>query len=129
MRDELRRELLAMAAEDQAVRAELAADGSLFEGYHPRMEAVHRRNAARLAEILREHGWPGRGLAGEDGGHAAWLVLQHAIGDPPLQRAGVRLLWAAAAAGEAPAWQAAMLEDRVRSFEGRPQVYGTQFDW
>ena len=22
-----------------------------------------------------------------------------------------------------------MLEDRIRYFEGRPQVYGTQFDW
>ena len=22
-----------------------------------------------------------------------------------------------------------MLEDRIRSFEGRPQRYGTQFDW
>jgi hypothetical protein len=24
---------------------------------------------------------------------------------------------------------AAMLEDRIRVFEGRPQLYGTQFDW
>jgi hypothetical protein len=33
------------------------------------------------------------------------------------------------AQGQAPAWQAAMLEDRIRCFEGRPQIYGTQFDW
>jgi hypothetical protein len=31
--------------------------------------------------------------------------------------------------GDAPALQAAMLEDRIRAFEGRPQRYGTQFDW
>jgi hypothetical protein len=36
---------------------------------------------------------------------------------------------AAADCGEVPAWQAAMLEDRIRTFEGRPQRYGTQFDW
>jgi hypothetical protein len=60
MNDGLRDELLAMAAEDRAVRAELAADGSLFAGYHPRMEAVHRRNAARLTEIIEAHGWPER---------------------------------------------------------------------
>jgi len=44
----LRAELLAMAAEDRRVRAELAANGPLFESYHPRMAGVHRRNAARL---------------------------------------------------------------------------------
>jgi hypothetical protein len=38
----LREELLVMAAEDPAGRAELAADSSLFQGYHPRMQAVHR---------------------------------------------------------------------------------------
>jgi hypothetical protein len=48
----LRQELLAMLAEDLSVREELAADGSLFEGYHPIMEAVHRKNAARLAEFI-----------------------------------------------------------------------------
>jgi hypothetical protein len=30
-----------MVNEDHRVRAELAADGSLFDGYHPRMRAVH----------------------------------------------------------------------------------------
>src|SRR5438309_8926559 len=88
----LREELLAMAAEDQRVRAELAADGSLFDGYHPRMAEVHRRNGDRLAAILDRHDWPGRGLVGEDGAAAAWLILQHAIGDPPLMRRGLELL-------------------------------------
>ena len=37
----LRNELVQMDDHDQAVRAELAADGSLFQGYHPRMAAVH----------------------------------------------------------------------------------------
>ena len=27
-----------------------------------------------------------------------------------------------------PAWQPAMLEDRIRVFEGRPQLYGTQLE-
>jgi hypothetical protein len=129
MNDSLRDELLAMAEEDQRVRAELAAEGSLFDGYHPRMEEVHRRNAARLTEIMAEHGWPGGTLVGKEGAHAAWLVLQHAIGNPSLQRRGLELLRRAVAEGEAPAIETAMLEDRVRSFEGKPQVYGTQFDW
>ena len=40
MNDTLRNELLTMVVEDRQVRAELAADGSLFEGYHPRMREV-----------------------------------------------------------------------------------------
>jgi hypothetical protein len=125
----LRDELVAMAAEDQRVRAGLAADGSLFDGYHPAMQAVHDRNAARLTEIIGRHGWPGRSLVGEDGARAAWLVLQHAIAQPDLQRRGLVLLQGAVARGDVPAVEVAMLEDRIRFFEGRPQRYGTQFDW
>ena len=79
---DLVQELLAMAAEDEAVRAELVADGSLFDGYHSRMAEVHRRNAERLDAIIDAHGWPGRVLVGEDASRAAFLVLQHAIGSP-----------------------------------------------
>jgi hypothetical protein len=118
-----------MVAEDRATREELASDGSLFEGYHPRMEAVHRRNAARLSAIIGERGWPGVSLAGDDGEDAAWIIVQHSIGEPAFQRRGLELLKRAAAQGEAPPWQAAYLEDRIRACEGRPQIYGTQYDW
>src|SRR4051812_18859842 len=124
----LREELLAMAGEDQSVRSELAADGTLFDGYHPRMAEVHRRNADRLAAILDRHGWPVPGLVGEDGAAASWLVLQHAIGDPPLMRRGLELLSRLGPGDVEPA-RLAMLEDRIRAFEGRPQRYGTQYDW
>jgi ribosomal protein S14 len=56
-----------MAEEDLRVRAELAATGSLFEGYHPRMRAVHDRHASRLEQILAEHGWPSEPHVGADG--------------------------------------------------------------
>ena len=125
----LRDELLAMADEDQRVRAELAADGSLFTGYHPRMELVHRRNAARLAAILDRCGWPGRSQVGADGAHAAWLIAQHAIGEPQLQRRVLQLMRTAAGQGEAPLLELALLEDRVRVSEARAQRYGTQYDW
>ncbi len=129
MDHDLRNELLARAAEDRGVRAVLAADGSLSDGYHPRMADVHDRNAARLIEIIERHGWPGRDLVGEDGARAAWLVLQHAVGHPALQRRGLVLLEEAAARGIVPAVEVAMLADRIAYFEGRPQRYGTQYDW
>jgi hypothetical protein len=124
----VRLELLAMAALDLGLREELARDGVLFDGYHPRMRAVHERHAERLGEILGAHGWPGCSLVGQEASAAAWLILQHAIGNPSLQRRGLTLMRAAATGDVSPV-HVAMLEDRIRSNEGQGQRYGTQFDW
>lgn len=127
---DLRKRLLRMASEDREVRQTLVVDGALWDGgYHPRMEDVHRRNGARLSAIIARHGWPGRSQVGDDGAEAAWIILQHAIGNPSLQRRGLEILKEAAAKGEVPACQVAALEDRVRVLEGRSQLYGTQLDW
>ena len=122
------RELCGLAQSDARVREELAADGSLFDGYAPRMEEVHRRNAARLAAIIEDIGWPLEPLVGSEAAEAGWLIAQHAIGEPGFQRRCLGLLLDAAGRGDVPAWQPAMLEDRIRMFEGRPQVYGTQLE-
>jgi hypothetical protein len=129
MNQQLKSELLAMAEEDSRVRAELVASGELFQGYAPRMAEVHRRNAEALDAIIQRHGWPGKSLVGEEGADAAWLVLQHAIGNPALQRKCLPLLSESVASGEMKAAHVAYLEDRICVFEQRPQRYGTQFDW
>lgn len=117
-----------MANHDLATREELITHGSLGDHpYHPRMESVHKENAARLADIIAQHGWPGRSLVREDGSWAAWMIAQHAIGDPPFMRQCLTLLKLAVSSEQAPPWQAAMLEDRIRMYEGRPQIYSTQF--
>jgi uncharacterized protein DUF6624 len=128
-RPDLRDRLIALRDHDLAVRSRLAADGALFQGYHPEMQAVHEANAMLLMHVVGEHGWPGRSLVGEDGADAAWTIAQHAIGLPKIQRACLAALDAAVAAGEAPRRHLAYLEDRVRTLEGKPQRYGTQFDW
>jgi hypothetical protein len=117
----LRQELIAMRAEDLRVRQELLDSGELGGTYVPRMEAVHVRNAARLKEIITLQGWPTEANVGKDGAEAAWLIAQHAIGDPQLQRQSLPLLRSAAALGHVPKWQAAYLEDRIALYEGRPQ--------
>jgi len=121
--------LVALAAHDLETRQRLAEDGSLFEGYHPKMQVVHEANARELETIIAQLGWPGRELVGDDGAEAAWLIVQHAIGLPQFQRRCLKLLQAAAANGEVPQWQPAFLLDRILTFEGKPQVYGTSFDW
>lgn len=125
----LRSRLLAMADEDLTVRSRLAADGSLFDGYHPEMRAVHEVNADAVAELIRDSGWPTEERVGADGAEAAWLVVQHAISRPALCWAVLIELKRLGEAGKVPRWQAAYLEDRIRVFEGRAQLYGTSFDW
>ena len=125
--DELRRELLEMRAEDLRVRQELMESGELGGSYVPRMEAVHIRNAARLRELIAAHGWPDEAIAEKDGAEAAWLIVQHAIGEPEFQRGMLELLNGCAATKQCPPWHAAYLEDRIAMYEGRPQRYGTQW--
>jgi hypothetical protein len=125
--DKLRRELLEMRADDVRVRQELLDDGELGDTYVPRMESVHIDNAARLRKLIAVHGWPHEAIAGKDGAEAAWLTVQHAIGEPEFQREMLRLLRGCAQAQQVPAWHAAYLEDRIAMYEGRPQRYGTQW--
>jgi hypothetical protein len=123
----LRAELIAMDDHDQSVRAELAADGSLFDGYHPRMAALHDANAARLKAIVDEHGWPTEPLVGVDGAKAAHRIAQHSINHPAFMRECRALIDEAGARGEVPRSHFAYIDDRIRVYEGRRQKFGTQW--
>lgn len=115
----LRTELLAMDEADQTARSRKAPDWD-------EIEKVGRRNAARLAEIIEAHGWPGATLVGRDAAHSAWLVAQHADHDPSFQRKCLVLIESAVRTSDATKTELAYLTDRVRVAEGRRQVYGTQ---
>jgi hypothetical protein len=111
---ELRQELLAMQDADQAERTgEVNANNDA-------------ERTDRLKEIIEEYGWPTRGMVGEDGASAAWLIAQHADQDPEFQRAALALMCTAALAGEADVTELGYLVDRVAVNAGEPQVYGTQ---
>lgn len=131
MRDpDLAAELVEMVDVDLTVRSELLAKGLLHGGYHPRMREVHQRHGKRLHEVLNlANGWPGYDLVGQEGAHAAWLIAQHDIANPPLMRRAVVLLSEAVAADQADPESLAKMIDRIRYFEGRSQLYGTNRDW
>src|SRR5579859_7847592 len=126
MNEVVRDELIAMRAEDLRVREELLQSGELERGYALRMEAVHRKNAHRLREIIAKHGWPDTEVAGRDGTLAAWFIAQHAIGEPDFLREALALIQHKVKRGEVPRAQEAYLFDRIAMYEGRPQRYGTQ---
>ena len=126
MNPALREELVKMEEHDRTEQKKLAADGSLFEGYHPSMEAVHRENAGRLRTIIAQFGWPTEELAGPDGAKAAWRIAQHSIGEPDFMRQCRTLLDEFSKRGAVPRWQFAFIDDRIRVYEGKSQRFGTQ---
>jgi len=126
MDESLEKALLDMEAHDQALRAELTAVGELNVTYHARLEEVHRANASRLRQIIAVFGWPGIALVGEQGAKAAWRIALHSISEPEFMRQCRDLLDQASSNSDAPRWQFAIIDDRIRVYEGRPQRYGTQ---
>jgi len=104
VKESLREELVRMRNEDLDLRKELLDSGQLGGAYVPQMEAVHVKNAARLRELIAEHGWPAEDIAGKDGSEAAWLIAQHAIGEPDFQKRVLLLITESVFSGRTPAW-------------------------
>jgi hypothetical protein len=121
----LRAELITMRDADQEVRRRWVKDQK-NETLKKEVMTVDARNLARLREILRAYGWPGKSLAGTDGAGAAWTVAQHG-GHLFLQQT-VPLMRAAAERGDLDWGLVATSTDRVLLGDGKKQLYGTQFD-
>jgi hypothetical protein len=124
----LRATLLQMGKDDQAAIAIAVADPSrpMTEAESTQSQEMRRRNEDLIRKIVKEHGWPGISLVGEDGSHAAWLVVQHMDGDLDFQRSCLALMQEAWDRGEVRPRDLAYLTDRVLTHEGKPQMYGTQ---
>ena len=140
----LRKELLAMEQADQAAREAMLKEfgkkgialtsgksvtdlGAIkvIADESAKLSKIDDTHRGRLKAIVETHGWPGKTLVGEDGAHAAWLLIQHADADPKFQADCLRLM-EAAPAGEVARKDIAYLADRVLVGAGKPQKYGTQ---
>ncbi len=125
----LRLELLRRVEQDQLVRRELIAKGvqqTTEEDVAP-VRAVDADNTARMKAIVQQYGWPSSELVGKDGSEAAFLLVQHADGDRAFQKAMLPLVRNAYLSGGLSGQDFASLQDRVLVGEGRPQMYGSQF--
>lgn len=114
---------------DIAFRDSLIQKGKLEEGYHAEMEKIHNQNAEFLQEIINDIGFPSIDKVGEEAYEATWLIIQHAIAQPKFMKSCAKLLEIAVHERKAKHIHLAYLTDRIAVFEGKPQLYGTQFDW
>jgi hypothetical protein len=116
------RDLEEMATSDQLYRG-LSVTGNLTPDQWKQQTAIDVANMRRLAEIIDAYGWPGLHVAGA-ASQTAFLVLQHA--DQASQHRYLPAMRAAVERNDALAGHLAMLEDRVRLADGKPQLYGSQ---
>jgi hypothetical protein len=119
-------------AEDQAVRLSWSpvrtlagqAQATAFGVLAAENCAVDGDNVAWLKRQIAEHGWFDSARYGVKAANAAFMIAQHADGDPAFQRSVLPLITADSDPRIRP--DLAMLTDRVAKAEQRPQVYGTQ---
>jgi hypothetical protein len=114
---------------DLTLRDKLVQSGQLSEGYNEEMKELHNRNAKILSDIIDTIGYPTIDKVGQEANEAAWLVIQHSIGQPEFMKKCAKLLEKAVSENKANPKSLAYLTDRIAVLEGKPQLYGTQFDW
>lgn len=114
---------------DHFIREGLLARGILGDTYHKEMEKVHIENAGKLSALIEKNGFPVLSNAGEKGTRLAWVIVMHAISLPDFMRTSLTQMRLAAASQDYPLDLLATIEDRVLIFEGKGQLYGTQYDW
>lgn len=122
-------QIISLKNADLELRDRLIKSGKLGEGYDEAMKRLHTRNAEILDGIIDRIGYPTADKAGEEAVEAAWLVIQHSINHPCFMKKCAKLLAAAVDENKAEKLSLAYLMDRIAVFEGKPQQYGTQFDW
>src|ERR1041385_2864471 len=125
-KEELRRELLRMLEEDQAVRAPFKEGRPLTEAETRAMRERDEADTKRLTEILDREGFPGVHLVGLNATRAFITMLLHSP-SLKLQKRALPYVERAARRREIPPDDFAMLTDDVLAAEHKPQIYGTNF--
>lgn len=126
---EIAEKIIELKDADLELRDRLIKNGELGNGYNDEMEHLHNKNANELNNIIDKIGYPTIDKVGKEGSEAAWLIIQHSIGQPDFMKKCVKSLGKAVIENDANPIDLAYLSDRIAAFEGKPQLYGTSFDW
>jgi len=125
----LRDELLKMREADQKAREE-CAKGNADEQIKclvETLEKIDKPHLKRLEEIFQQTGFPTRGAVGKDGVEAFLLILQHAP-DETLRQKCLKPITKAFRRKEISPMDYANYVDRLLVRQGKPQIYGSNFD-
>ncbi len=122
MHPELAREINEMAEIDQNMRKREIIEPGFWD------DSIDEGNTKRMKEIISGIGWPTISKVGEEASTDAWILVQHADHDIEFQQKCLNLMMQEPT-GEVALHDIAYLEDRIRVHSGRPQIYGTQFNW
>lgn len=127
----LQKELEEIYAADQGVRQNARAVLEKYGHKSPQMDSLNQQmqrmdaqNLPRVTAMIDRYGWPGNHLVGADGSTTAFLVIQHS--DLATMQKYVPLMRAAAAKGELSYADLALVEDRILTYQHKPQRYGSQ---
>ncbi|MFH8407599.1 DUF6624 domain-containing protein [Streptomyces sp. NPDC018019] len=128
VRDAVRRQLTAMAAEDDRLMREVhALPGAAHRRQH--LYGARALHTAELRHLVNYHGWPTAVLVGGEASAAALKILLHA---PETDRDFVLtccgLIQTAVAEGACDTAYGAYAHDLSAVRQGRHQRYGTQVD-
>ena len=123
------KQLIELKNEDLMFREKLIEKKKLSEGYNHEMENLHIHHAELLNEIIDKIGFPTIEKVGIEASESAWLIIQHAISKPDFMKKCLNLLENIIVENKAYEKKLAHLTDRIAVLEGKPQLYGTQFDW
>jgi len=126
---EIAEKIIELKDADLELRDRLIKNGELGNGYNDEMEHLHNKNANELNNIIDKIGYPTIDKVGKEGSEAAWLIIQHSIGQPDFMKKCVKSLGKAVIENDANPIDLAYLSDRIAAFESKPQLYGTSFDW
>jgi hypothetical protein len=117
--------------DDQSGRLAIDSIEKRFGRDSPQMDslwnAMGKKDSLNLIivkEILGRHSWPGPDEVGERASTAVFLVIQHS--DSLTQLTCLPLMRTAVQLGAARAEDLALLEDRILTEQGKPQIYGSQ---
>jgi hypothetical protein len=121
-------ELAQRASSDESDRnAWIATAGDDKAAAGNEVVAVDGDNLSWLKALVQRQGFPTVEQVGRKGVNDAWLPVQHADRDPAFQAQVLDVPKPRLASGGVRKQDFAMLLDRVRRAQDKPQIYGSQF--
>jgi TonB family protein len=117
---------------DQLYRGSLIEDTAKKYGWQSarvrlvmnKQAQIDRQNLQKVETIIKQYGYPGKSLAGEQRKSIAFIVIQH--NDLDAQEKHLPLLTEAANKGELNWSSLAIMIDRITTGHGKKQIYGSQ---